>query len=91
MAVSPIITSRILNEEEIAKFYDYAIKLKNKGLEVFKKLLEIVKENENADLLLIVDNEIKNNRNYYETIKKELEELYAKNNLVYKRLKLPFI
>ncbi len=91
MAVSPIITSRILTEEEIAKFYDYAIKLKNKGLEVFKKLLEIVKENENADLLLIVDNEIKNNRNYYETIKKELEELYAKNNLVYKRLKLPFI
>ncbi len=91
MAVNPILSPKAINKEQIEEFYYYAMKIKNKGLGIFKLLLDTITKDENADLLPVINKEIKNNEEYYNLIKEELQKLYIKNDIVYKNSSTPFI
>ncbi len=89
--IDPITAPKAIPLEEIRKFYEYALKLKNKDLEIFKLLLETINEDKNANLMAIIEEQINHNQKFYECIEEEVNRLYEQNELKYNASKNPFI
>lgn len=90
MAIDPLSAPKAINDEDRKLFYDQVMKLKQKDLIFFKKILELVKK----DILNPEEYtklEVLKNQEFYDTIESDIIKLYKKSRLNYIAEENPFI
>lgn len=91
MTIDPLTAPKAISDYEIEMFYDYAMKLKEKDLSVFKKILIDFKKDFNIDEEKYIKKYINKNDKYYHDIEKQVTKLYKKSGLIYNGVSNPFI
>ena len=91
MTIDPLTAPKALEEEEMQKFYSYAMKLKKIDLLIFKIILEEIKNNPELDIDFLIDKYIKETTSEYSDIDKRVRKLYKDNKLIYNAEANPFI
>ena len=91
MTIDPLTAPKSISEVSMNNFYQYAMQLKKKDLEIFRSILTILKKYPNADIYEYVNKEIDSLSNEYQDIETKVRKLYKKNNLVYNADANPFI
>lgn len=91
MTIDPITAPKAISELSMNEFYEHVMDLKKKDLEVFKNVLQLIKNNPNVNINKYIDKLILNTNKDYEKISYNVKKLYKKNNLQYKADTNPFI
>ena len=91
MTIDPLTAPKAISKSSMLDFYRYAMFLKRLDLEIFKKILLIIKKNSTLNLIDYVDEEIAKYASSYENVKEQVRILYKKNNLQYHAETNPFI
>lgn len=91
MTIDPLTAPKAISKSSMLDFYRYAMFLKRIDLEIFKKILLIIKENLSLNLMDYVDEEIVKYASSYEKVKEQVRILYKKNDLQYHAETNPFI
>ena len=91
MTIDPLTAPKSISEEEMQKFYKYAMKLKKMDLLIFKRILFEIKNNPELDIYNIVNEYIGQTAQDYDNVKEEVMKLYRKNKLCYNAEANPFI
>ena len=89
MTIDPLTAPKAISKSSMLDFYRYAMFLKRLDLEIFKKILLIIKEN--STLIDYIDEEIAKYASSYENVKEQVRILYKKNDLQYHAETNPFI
>lgn len=89
MAIDPLSSPKALSHERLLEFYELAMELKCKDLELFRAILDRV--NDSGKIVEFVVNEINNIQQFYNEIDEKVKKLYKKNNIIYKADINPFI
>lgn len=91
MTIDPLTAPKAISQTSMNDFYDYAMKLKKKDLEIFKEILLEVKNNPDIDINLFIENKIQEDLVFYNEVQKNVKLLYKKNDLDYNAVANPFI
>ena len=91
MTIDPLTAPKAISKSSMLDFYRYAMFLKRIDLEIFKKILLIIKKNSTLNLMDYVDEEIAKYASSYEKVKEQVRILYKKNDLQYHAETNPFI
>lgn len=91
MTIDPLTAPKAISKSSMLDFYRYAMFLKRLDLEIFKKILLIIKKNSTLNLIDYVDEEIAKYASSYEKVKEQVRILYKKNDLQYHAETNPFI
>jgi len=91
MTIDPLTAPKAISEESRNEFYDLAMELKKKDLEVFRDVLMLIRTDPNVNLQRYVEDTIIDTSSDYEEIAIGVKRLYKKNNLNYNAKANPFI
>ena len=91
MTIDPITAPKAIPMEEISKFYDLAMDLKEKDLLFFKQILDSAKRLDDDAIDEIVNLEINNTQSDYAYIAQKVKKLYKNNQIEYNAMSNPFI
>lgn len=91
MTIDPITAPKAIPMEEISKFYDLAMDLKEKDLLFFKQILDSAKRLDDNAIDEIVNLEINNTQSDYAYIAQKVKKLYKNNQIEYNAMSNPFI
>ena len=91
MTIDPLTAPKAISKSSMLDFYRYAMFLKRLDLEIFKKILLIIKDNSTLNLIDYIDEEIAKYASSYENVKEQVRILYKKNDLQYHAETNPFI
>lgn len=89
MTIDPLSSPKAIPHEEILEFYDIAMELKRRDLELFRRVLDL--SYQSVNLIDFVTNEINTNQEFYNNIDEKVKKLYKKNNITYNADANPFI
>ncbi len=90
MTIDPLTAPKALPREELQLFYDYAMELKRKDLEIFESILDLSRKKTN-DINTFVLDSIANSSSFYDSIEQCVAKVYQKNGFNYNASKNPFI
>lgn len=91
MTIDPITAPKSIPTEEIREFYQLALKLKKMDLFFFKKILGLMEDNYEADVVEFTNECVESTKADYEEINEDVKKLYKKNSLIYNAVSNPFI
>jgi len=91
MTIDPLIAPKAIELTIMNELYKYAMELKQIDLEVFRELLDLIKNNPNINFLNYIDQRIKQTDEIYSNISCGVQKIYKKTNLEYNAFKNPFI
>ena len=91
MTIDPLTAPKSISREQMEEFYQLIMMLKKKDLEIFKKILIMIKENPDMNIYDYITQEIKDTNGDYRDIKVRVMKLYKNNSLVYDANTNPFI
>ena len=91
MTIDPLTAPKSITEEEMNEFYEYVMLLKQKDLEIFNNIINMLKENKDANIYEYVKQCIIDFHCEYMNIDKKVKVLYKKTGLNYNANKNPFI